>query len=80
MVFNNTQKRLLRKRAISAKMHYSKTVVHIEMANFNNYWSSKGLNRMGRPIKTLPQNDRMRKLITVPSPTSFLKKICARLL
>ena len=30
-------------RAMSAKMHCCKTPVHIAIANFNNYWSYKGL-------------------------------------
>ena len=47
------------KRAISAKMHCCKTGVHIAIAKFNNYWSYKGWNRRGSPMKTLPLNDRM---------------------
>ena len=67
-------------KAISAKRHCSKTAVHIAIANFNKYWNYKGLNRRGRPMKTLPRNDRMMKQITVPFPTSSLKKIRATLL
>ena len=53
--------------AISAKMHCSKTVVHIAIANFNNYWSYKDLNRSGKPMKTLPQNDQIiSKLLYLP--------------
>ena len=48
-------------KAISAKMHYSKTPVHITIVNFNGYWSYKGLNRRHSTMKTLPRNYRMMK-------------------
>ena len=37
-------------REISAKMRCSKTAMHTEFVNFNNYGSYKDLNRSGRPM------------------------------
>ena len=76
MVFSNAG---YSEKAISAKMHCSKTAVHIATANFNNYWCYKGLNGRSRSIKTLLRNDWMMKRIAVPSPISSLKKILAAL-
>ena len=67
-------------RAISAKMHCTKTAAHKIIANFNDHWSYKGLNINGRPMKTFPRNDRIIKRITVSSIISSLKKICVALL
>ena len=80
MMFSINSNDSFSEKAISANMNCTKTAAHITIKNFNNYWSYKGLNRSRRLMKTLPQNDRIIKQITVPSIISSLKKIYVALL